>query len=179
MEARLNSIISAVFLSSLWTEILNVNFCKYSICSLYIVKSLSFFRCEAIFMTFPRKPIVTSLPPTPLLFIGLLPQTGFTNRFLLLCISLIVAVLAVLHLCLLRYFPSKNLVNRADNCCTSLYFFLFLLFFYVSSILNFKICYLFLLFFPVSFSALSFPLYSHSFPFCFFPLFIHFIFRSP
>ena len=124
MEARLNSIISAVFLSSLWTEILNVNFCKYSICSLYIVKSLSFFRCEAIFMTFPRKPIVTSLPPTRLLFIGLLPQTGFTNRFLVLCISLIVAILAVLHLCLLRYFPSKNLVNRADNCCSNSTFFI-------------------------------------------------------
>ena len=31
-------------------------------------------------------------------------------------------VLVVLHLCLLRCFPSTNLVDRADNCCKSLYF---------------------------------------------------------
>ena len=31
--------------------------------------------------------------------------------------------LAILHLCLLRYFPSTNLVDRADNCYTSLYFY--------------------------------------------------------
>ena len=37
------------------------------------------------------------------------------------------AVFTVLQLCLLRYFPSRNLVDRADNCYTSLYF-LFLLF---------------------------------------------------
>ena len=37
------------------------------------------------------------------------------------------AILSILHLCLLRYFPSRNLVDRADNCYTSLYF-LFLLF---------------------------------------------------
>ena len=36
--------------------------------------------------------------------------------------TLVLAVLAVLHLCLLRYFPSKNLVDRADNCYTSLFF---------------------------------------------------------
>ena len=41
-----------------------------------------------------------------------------------------VAAIAVLHLSLLRYFPSTNLVDRAGNCYTSLYF-LFLLFFYV------------------------------------------------
>ena len=75
---QLNSIISATFLTSLRTRILKINFCKYSICSVYIVKSLSFFHCEAIFIIFPRKLIVTSLPP-PLLFIGLLPQTSFTN----------------------------------------------------------------------------------------------------
>ena len=34
-----------------------------------------------------------------------------------------VAILAILHLCLLRYFPSTNLVDRADNCYTSLYFY--------------------------------------------------------
>ena len=33
------------------------------------------------------------------------------------------AVLAVLHLCLLRYFPSTNLVDCADNCYTSLFFY--------------------------------------------------------
>ena len=79
MEAQLNSIISATFLTSLRTRILKINFCKYGICSVYIVKSLSFFRCEAIFIIFPRKIIVTSLPPTPLFFIGSLPRTGFTN----------------------------------------------------------------------------------------------------
>ena len=42
-------------------------------------------------------------------------------------------ILAVLHLCLLRYFPSTNPVDHADKCYTSLYF-SFLLFFYVSSI---------------------------------------------
>ena len=94
------------------------------------------------------------------------------------------AVLAVLDLSLLRYFPSRNLVDRADNCYTSLYF-LFLLFFFVYSIQNFKICcYLFLLFFPVFFSAL-YPFhpilfYSSFYPlFCFLPLFIRFIFLSP
>ena len=79
MEAQLNSIISVTFLTSLWTQILKINFCKYSICSVYIIKSFSFFRCEAIFIIFPQKLIVTSLPSMPLLFIGLLPQTGFTN----------------------------------------------------------------------------------------------------
>ena len=43
------------------------------------------------------------------------------------------AVLAVLHLCVLRYFPSTNLVDRAGNCYRSLYF-LLVLFFYVYSI---------------------------------------------
>ena len=38
------------------------------------------------------------------------------------------AVLVVLHFCLLRYFPSTNLVDRVDNCYTSLNF-LFLHFF--------------------------------------------------
>ena len=33
------------------------------------------------------------------------------------------AVLAVLHQCLFRYFPSTNLVDHADNCYTSLYFY--------------------------------------------------------
>ena len=79
MEARLNSIISATFLTSLRTRILKINLCKYSICSVYVVKSLSFFSCEAIFIIFPRKLIVTSLPPTPLLFLGLLPRISFTD----------------------------------------------------------------------------------------------------
>ena len=34
-----------------------------------------------------------------------------------------IAILAILHLYLLRYFPSTNLVDRADNCYTSLYFY--------------------------------------------------------
>ena len=79
MEARLNSIISATFLTSLRTRILKINLCKYSICSVYVVKSLSFFSCEAIFIIFPRKLIVTSLPPTPLLFLCLLPRISFTD----------------------------------------------------------------------------------------------------
>ena len=33
-----------------------------------------------------------------------------------------VTVLAILNLCLLRYFPSTNLVDRADNCYMSLVF---------------------------------------------------------
>ena len=33
------------------------------------------------------------------------------------------AILAILHLCPLRYFPSTNLVDRVDNCYTSLYFY--------------------------------------------------------
>ena len=33
------------------------------------------------------------------------------------------AILAILHLYLLRYFPSANLVDHADNCYTSLYFY--------------------------------------------------------
>ena len=79
MEGQLNSIISATLLTSLQTRILKINFCKYSICSVYIVKSLSFFRCEAIFIIFQQKIIVNSLLLTPLLFIGLLPQTSFTS----------------------------------------------------------------------------------------------------
>ena len=42
----------------------------------------------------------------------------------------LLAILAILHLCLLRYFPSTNLVNCADNCYTSLYIY-FSSFFYV------------------------------------------------
>ena len=77
MEAQLNSIISATFLTSLRTRILKINFCKYSICSVYIVKSLSFFCCEAIFIIFLQKLIVTSLLSMPLL--SSLPQTSFTD----------------------------------------------------------------------------------------------------
>ena len=36
-------------------------------------------RCETIFIIFPRKLIVVSLPPTPLFFIGLFPRNGFTD----------------------------------------------------------------------------------------------------
>ena len=69
MESQLNFIISATFLTSHQAGILKIKFCKYSICSVYIVKSISLFCCEAIFIIFPRKLIV----------IGLLPRTGFTD----------------------------------------------------------------------------------------------------
>ena len=52
--------------------------------------------------------ICISQPPVLCLTLGTGPQ--------------FVAVLAVLHLCLLRYFPCTNLVDRADNCYTSLVF---------------------------------------------------------
>ena len=90
MQVQLNSIISAMFLTSLPTWILKINFCKYSIFSVDIVKSLSFFRCEAIFIIFPRTFLVSSLLQTPLLFISLLPRTDFTDPVF---ISLIVVVL--------------------------------------------------------------------------------------
>ena len=79
MEAQLNSIISAAFLTSPRTRILKITCCKYSICSAYIIKSFSFFRCEVTFIIFLRILIVTSLPPTPLLFTDILPRTSFTN----------------------------------------------------------------------------------------------------
>ena len=78
MEAQLNCIISATFLTSLWIRILKIIFLNI-VFALYISSNLSFFRCESIFIIFPRKLIVTSLPLTPLLFIGLLPRTGFTD----------------------------------------------------------------------------------------------------
>ena len=74
---KLSENVSATFLTFLRTRILKINFCKYSIYSVYIVKSLSFFHCEAIFIIFPRKLIVNSLPPTPLL--SSLLQIGFTD----------------------------------------------------------------------------------------------------
>ena len=81
METQLNSIILVTYLTSFWTRILKINFCKYSICSVYIVKSLSLFRCEVIFKIFPRKIMVTSMPPTPLLFIrGHRGQNSGGNR---------------------------------------------------------------------------------------------------
>ena len=46
------------------------------------------------------------------------------KRFFFLTTYVIpLAILAILHLCLLRYFPSTNLVDCADNCYTSLYFY--------------------------------------------------------
>ena len=51
-------------------------------------------------------------------------------------------------------FPSRNLVDRADNSCRSLSFF-FMLFLYISSFWNLEICsYLSLLFFSVFFPAI-------------------------
>ena len=87
-------------------------------------------------------------------------------------------VLAVLQLCLFSYFPSTNLVDRADNCYTSLYF-LFLLFFYVSSC-SFLLSIFSILFFstllsiPCSvFSLCLFILFSNL-PYCFLILFSSF-----
>ena len=67
------------FLTFLQTRILKINFHKNSICSVYIIKSLSFFCCVKIFIILLQKLIVTSVPPTSLLFISLLLRTDFTD----------------------------------------------------------------------------------------------------
>ena len=93
----------------------------------------------------------------------------------------IFALLVVLHLCLLRYFPSTNLVDHADNCYTSLYFYFssFSMFIQSRILKLVVICsccsFLFLLstFFILLFSTLL------SISCSVFSLFIHFIFWSP
>ena len=89
------------------------------------------------------------------------------------------AVFVVLHFSLLRYFPSTNLVDRVDNCYTSLYFsfstFLYLfnlefqnLLLSLPSVLSCVLLY------SPSFSSYSFYSSLCSL-FCFLPPFIHFI----
>ena len=75
--------------NSLLTQILKSIFCKYGFCSLYIVKSLAYFCCEAIFIIFPWTLIVTFLSSTPP-HCNHLPQIGTDPVF----ISLIIAVLS-------------------------------------------------------------------------------------
>ena len=77
----------------------------------------------------------------------------------------LVAVLAVLHLCLLGYFPSTNLVDRADNCYTSKPV--------ISSFCFFLCSFLLSIFSILFFSNLLFI------PCSVFSLFIHFIFWFP
>ena len=79
----------------------------------------------------------------------------------------------------LEVFPSTNLVDRADNCYTSLYF-LFLLFFYVYSILFFSSPLFLCLFFSALYLFHPTLFYSSFYSlFCCLPLFIHFNFWSP
>ena len=90
------------------------------------------------------------------------------------------AILAILHLCLLRYFSSTNLVDRAE---TLLYFYFssFSMFIQSSRISKLVVicsCCSFL-FLPI-YLFHSTLLYSSFYSlFCFLPLFIHFIFWSP
>ena len=86
IQAQLNYFISAIFLTSLLTWILKMNFCKNGFCFLYIVKSLPSFCCEAIFITLPRTLIVTflSLKPSHCTH---LPQTGTDTLFILLIVA--------------------------------------------------------------------------------------------
>ena len=91
-----------------------------------------------------------------------------------------IAILAILHLCLLRYFPSTNLVDRADNCYTSLYFYFssFSMFIRsrISKLVVIRSCCSFL-FFPLIYLFHPTLFYSSFYSlFCFLPLFIHFIF---
>ena len=86
-------------------------------------------------------------------------------------IILSIAILAIFHLFLLRYFPSTNLVDRADNCYTSLYFYFSSFSMLIQSRISKISCYLFLLFFPVLSSCLSFSSYSFLLFFLFLVLF--------
>ena len=89
------------------------------------------------------------------------------------------AVFVVLHFSLLRYFPSTNLVDRVDNCYTSLYF-SFSTFLYLFNLefqnllLSLPSVLSYVLFYSPSFSSYSF--YSSFYSLlCFLPPFIHFI----
>ena len=93
------------------------------------------------------------------------------------------AVLVVLHLCLFRYFPSTNLVDHADNCYTSLYFYFSSFSMFIRSRISKLVvicsCCSFL-FFPPIYLFHSTLFYSSFYSlFCFLPLFIRFIFWSP
>ena len=92
MKAQLNSIISATFLTSFWTRILKIKFSKYGIWSVYIVKSLSYFCCEANFIIFPRTIIALFSRRLLASSLVLYRKQVLPTRFLFLSISLIVAV---------------------------------------------------------------------------------------
>ena len=92
----------------------------------------------------------------------------------------IIAILAILHLCLLRYFPSTNLVDRADNCYTSLYFYFSSFSMFIQSRISKLVvicsCCSFLFFPPIYLFHPTLFYSSFYSLFCFLPLFIHFIF---
>ena len=98
-------------------------------------------------------------------------------------VSSFLVVLAVLHLCLLRYFPSTNLVDRADNCYTSLYFYFSSFSMFIRSRISKLVvicsCCSFLFFPPIYLFHPTLFYSSFYSLFCFLPLFIHFIFWSP
>ena len=90
------------------------------------------------------------------------------------------AILAILHLRLLRYFPSTKLVDPADNCYTSLYFYFSSFSMFIRSRISKLVvicsCCSFL-FFPLIYLFHPTLFYSSFYSlFCFLPLFIHFIF---
>ena len=84
---------------------------------------------------------------------------------------------------LLRYFPSTNLVDRADNCYTSLYFYFSSFSMFIRSrILKLVVicsCCSFLFFPPIYLFHPTLFYSSFYSLFCFLPLFIQFIFWSP
>ena len=87
------------------------------------------------------------------------------------------AILAILHLCLLRYFPSANLVDRADNCYMSLCFYFSSFSMFIQSRISKSVaicsCCSFL-FFPPVYLVHPTLFYSSFYSlFCFLPLFIH------
>ena len=87
------------------------------------------------------------------------------------------AILAILHLCLLRYFPSTNLIDRADNCYTSLYFYFSSFSVFIQSRISKSVvicsCCSFLFFPPIYLFHPTLFYSSFYSLFCFLPLFIH------
>ena len=94
------------------------------------------------------------------------------------------AALAVVHfVCLVRYFPSTNIVDRAVNCYTSPFFFIspLVLCFFNLEFQNLPSdpSVLFLGSFLLSIFSITLFFSSFYSLFCFLLLFIHFIFRFP
>ena len=89
----------------------------------------------------------------------------------------VTVILAILHLCLLRYFPSTNLVDRADNCYTSLYFYFSSFSMFIQSRISKSVvicsCCSFLFFPPIYLFHPTLFYSSFYSLFCFLPLFIH------